>query len=81
MSTQQELPRYTPHLFGKPLPHCPECRSADLEAVVETETSEVHFFCRGCGRCWHVELGYVHRVVPASSHAARPLVTNHEALG
>jgi hypothetical protein len=64
MNTQEETHRYTPHLFGKPLVLCPSCRSADLEPVVEADGADVHFRCRDCGRCWHVELGYVHRVSP-----------------
>jgi transposase-like protein len=52
------------HLFGRPLTRCPECGSDDLVPVVENQSQDVHFFCRACGRCWHVELGFVHRVVP-----------------
>jgi hypothetical protein len=26
----------------------------------------VHLLCRDCSRCWHVELGYVHRMTPAA---------------
>jgi transposase-like protein len=45
-----------------PLEHCPSCRSTRLRAVSDGET--VNFFCDDCERCWHVELGYVHRVNP-----------------
>lgn len=52
------------HLFGRPLSDCPACNSDDLVPVVEDQSQDVHFFCRACGRCWHVELGFVHRVIP-----------------
>ena len=51
-------------LFGRPLSNCPACNSDDLVPVVEDQSQDVHFFCRACGRCWHVELGFVHRVIP-----------------
>jgi hypothetical protein len=68
MNAQEETHQYTPRLFGKPLAQCPTCRSAELEPVVEVDTGEVHFRCHDCGRCWHVELGYVHRVSPRTCH-------------
>ena len=52
------------HLFDRQLARCPVCGSEQLEAVVENTTQEVHFLCHACSRCWHVELGYVHRIVP-----------------
>jgi hypothetical protein len=46
------------------LEHCPACGSSELEAVVDRSDGEVNFHCRACDRFWHVELGFVHRVVP-----------------
>jgi hypothetical protein len=54
------------HLFARPLRHCPGCGSERLEAVIDVEGESVNFLCADCGRCWHVELGYVQRVDPAS---------------
>jgi hypothetical protein len=50
----------------RPLAHCPVCSSPNLEPVVEVDAEEVHFLCRDCRRCWHVELGFVHRMGPHS---------------
>jgi hypothetical protein len=58
----------TDHPIQYPLQHCPTCGSEQLEHVVENDTLEVHFLCRDCKRCWHVELGYVHRVSPDVCH-------------
>ncbi len=55
-----------PRPIGRPLSHCPECGSAELDPVIELETQDVHFLCCNCGRCWHVELGYVHRMAPSA---------------
>jgi hypothetical protein len=54
------------HRIKWPLSRCPTCGSERLEPVVERVVDEVHFLCRDCARCWHVELGYVHRVAPAT---------------
>ncbi len=53
-----------PAVIRRPLVHCPACSATDLQPVVEVDTDEVHFRCGACGRCWHVELGYVHRMHP-----------------
>jgi len=53
-----------PHLLDRPLIHCPSCRSERLTPVIDED--DVEFFCEACGRCWHVELGYVHRVDPST---------------
>jgi hypothetical protein len=45
------------------LTRCPVCAGA-LAAVSDGDTT--NFLCRRCGRCWHVELGRVSRVDPAS---------------
>jgi transposase-like protein len=57
----------TPELLH-PLPYCPSCGSVQLEPVVEADTQDVHFLCRDCKRCWHVELGFVHRMAPRACH-------------
>ncbi len=48
----------------QPLSRCPTCGSPNLESVVETGRGTVHHLCRDCSRCWHVELGFVHRMTP-----------------
>ena len=45
------------------LPQCPSCRSMRLRAVSDGE--DTNFLCLECGTCWHLELGWVHRVEPA----------------
>ena len=32
--------------------------------VAVHDWEESNFLCTACGRCWHVELSYVHRVDP-----------------
>jgi hypothetical protein len=54
------------HPITYPLARCPECGSARLDPVVEAGVAEVHFLCRNCARCWHVDLGFVRRVAPAT---------------
>jgi hypothetical protein len=56
------------HPLESPLQQCPACGSGHLDPVVETDTVEVHFLCRECKRCWHVELGSVHRMSPYVCH-------------
>jgi len=58
-------------LFRRPLDRCVACGSEHLDAVVENDTDDVHFLCRDCRRCWHVELGYVHRMAPHACHGCR----------
>ena len=48
------------------LARCPECHSADLEAVLDG--TGVNFFCTGCARCWHLELNRVVRIDPATCY-------------
>ena len=52
------------HLFDRPLRFCPTCGSHEFIPV--TDNGAVHFLCDHCGRCWHVELGVVWRVDPAT---------------
>ena len=54
------------HPLNYPLARCPQCGSARLDPVVEDSVEEVHFLCRDCDRCWHVEMGFVQRVAPAA---------------
>jgi hypothetical protein len=54
------------HPITRPLADCPVCRSSRLDPVVETERETVHFLCRDCLRCWHVELGFVHLMTPTT---------------
>jgi len=64
MGTREHAPDVESHPITWPLTHCPVCGSGRLDPVVETETESVHFLCLDCSRCWHVELGYVHRMTP-----------------
>jgi len=43
---------------------CPECGGRQLDFVTDGELT--NFLCAACGCCWHVELGWVHRVDPAT---------------
>lgn len=54
------------HPITRPLARCPVCASSRLDPVVETERETVHFVCRDCLRCWHVELGFVQLMTPAT---------------
>lgn len=54
-----------PFLPG-PLERCPGCDAPHPEAV--STGLETNFWCRSCGRCWHVELGWLWPVNPASCH-------------
>lgn len=46
------------------LASCPECGGVDLHCVNDGELT--NFFCPSCASCWHVELGWVHRIDPAT---------------
>lgn len=43
---------------------CPACDGAAITLVSDGE--DTNFLCADCGRCWHVELGRVHRVDPVT---------------
>ena len=43
---------------------CPGCGAGMLYTVSDGQTT--NFLCRICSRCWHVELGGVRRVEPAT---------------
>ena len=45
------------HLFERPLPYCPSCRSTKLVPV--SRDANVDYLCRSCSSCWHVELAGV----------------------
>ena len=66
MNTPERTPEHEPHPISRPLTHCPVCGSSALDPVVERDRHTVHFLCRDCSRCWHVELGAVHRMTPAT---------------
>ena len=46
----------------KGLMECPTCGTDDFEAV--TDGVSVNLLCTVCHTCWHVELGWMHRVDP-----------------
>ena len=48
---------------------CPSCENPSLHLVSTGQT--VNFACAACGRCWHVELGWVHEVDPAQCPSCR----------
>lgn len=43
---------------------CPTCGNGQLTPVSDGE--DTNFLCRDCGACWHVCLGWVDRVNPAT---------------
>jgi hypothetical protein len=45
------------------LTECPVC-GGTLSAV--TDGAATNFLCDDCLECWHVELGYVHKVDPST---------------
>jgi hypothetical protein len=47
-------------LFPAPPEACPGCGGIGLEVVSDGELT--NFYCSSCVSCWHVELGWVHRV-------------------
>jgi formate dehydrogenase maturation protein FdhE len=59
---------HQPTIIRRPLASCPACKSARLEPIVDFAEEGVRFLCSTCDRCWHVELGYVQRVQPATCH-------------
>ena len=52
------------YALGGVVERCPACGSDQLETVLEYRTPERNSFCTACGRCWHLELGSVHRITP-----------------
>jgi hypothetical protein len=52
-----------PTMMG-PLARCPGCGSAQLRAVDDGD--DTNFVCLSCLACWHVELGFVRLVAPAT---------------
>ena len=48
---------------------CPGCEAPSLRLVNAAGT--VNFACAACGRCWHVELGWVHEVDPEQCTGCR----------
>lgn len=45
-----------------PIEECPECGGRTLVFAVAGERT--NFFCPACASCWHVTLGWTHRVNP-----------------
>lgn len=43
---------------------CPECHAPGLQPI--NVGGRVNFLCAWCERCWHVELGRMSRVSPAT---------------
>lgn len=66
MEPFEQEPEVDDHPITRPLVHCPVCGSNRLDPVVENDRETVHLLCRDCSRCWHVELGFVHRVAPTA---------------
>lgn len=46
------------------LSRCPECAGQELRFVSDGELA--NFLCLTCGCCWHLELGWIHRVDPGT---------------
>lgn len=46
----------------KPIDACPACGAVELHPVFDGEL--MNFLCPLCMSCWHVELGFVHRINP-----------------
>ncbi len=55
------------------LTRCPQCGGRDFQCVSDGELT--NFLCLTCGCCWHLELGWVHRVDPV--HLPRMRVAPH----
>lgn len=51
--------------FFLPFDTCPGCRAAGLRVIGAGD--QAYFSCLACDSCWHVDLGWVHRVEPAGS--------------
>lgn len=51
-------------IFGLSPGRCWECGSPSLRAV--SDGYDANFVCPSCGSCWHVVLGHVHQVDPAT---------------
>jgi len=66
MHPSEPVSQVDDHLISRPLTNCPACGSPQLDPVVEQERQTVHLLCRDCSRCWHAELGFVHRMAPAA---------------
>ena len=45
---------------------CPECQSDDLCAVHDGRGTNI--FCKSCGACWSMSMGWVRRVNPTTCH-------------
>jgi len=59
---------------------CPTCGWEEFEAVFDGDAT--NFLCRVCHDCWHLQLGWVHRVDPRTCATCRrrgECVAIHEA--
>ena len=60
--TKSPAAEMSPDLDWKPLDACPACGGVELHPVYDGEM--MNFLCPLCVSCWHVELGFVHRIRP-----------------
>jgi hypothetical protein len=47
---------------------CPGCAGA---IIATSDGEDTNFFCPSCGRCWHVEMGFVSSVDPGTCPGCR----------
>jgi hypothetical protein len=52
---------------------CLTCGCDDLIPVNDGELT--NFLCPRCAKCWHAELGYIHRVLPETCPGCELFVT------
>jgi hypothetical protein len=65
MTTEATAPRAAENpgsLAWTPLDACPACGATELHPVYDGEL--LNFLCSLCLSCWHVELGFIHRIRP-----------------
>ena len=46
----------------KPIDECPTCGGLELYPVYDGEL--MNFLCPLCMSCWHIELGFIHKMNP-----------------
>jgi hypothetical protein len=54
-------------VFFPPFDTCPGCGAVGLTVLAAGD--QARFSCPACQSCWHVDLGWVHRVEPADHTA------------
>ena len=64
MSIETSTPQtgMRPPMDWMPIDACPGCGAVELHPVYDGEL--LNFFCPLCVSCWHVELGFIHRIPP-----------------